>query len=85
MSQLQANHFSHITLRPYTPEDCEEISILFYETVHTVNAKDYSRQQLDVWATGSIDLAAWNESFLAHTDGKAAKNTTSQRVLSNSL
>lgn len=33
------------------PEDCEEISILFYETVHTVNAKDYSRQQLDVWAT----------------------------------
>lgn len=51
MSQLQANHFSHITLRPYTLEDCEEISILFYETVHTVNAKDYSRQQLDVWAT----------------------------------
>ena len=51
MSQLQANHFSHITLRPYTPEDCEEISILFYETVHTVNAKDYSRQQPDVWAT----------------------------------
>lgn len=73
MSQLQANHSNHIALRPYTPEDCEEISILFYETVHTVNAKDYSRQQLDVWATGSIDLAAWNESFLAHTDRKTAK------------
>lgn len=29
MSQLQANHSSHIALRPYTPEDCEEISILF--------------------------------------------------------
>lgn len=31
MSQLQVNHSSHITLRPYTPEDCEEISILFYQ------------------------------------------------------
>lgn len=51
MSQLQANHSSHIALRPYTPEDYEEISLLFYEPVHTVNAKDYSRQQLDVWAT----------------------------------
>ena len=76
MSQLQANHFSHITLRPYTPEDCEEISILFYETVHTVNAKDYSRQQLDVWATGSIDLAAWNKSFLAHTSFVAVDGET---------
>lgn len=76
MSQLQANHSSHITLRPYTPEDCEEISLLFYETVHTVNAKDYSRQQLDVWATGSIDLAAWNKSFLAHTSFVAVDGET---------
>ena len=67
MTQLQSDHSNNIKLRPYTPEDCEAISRLFYETVHTVNAKDYSRQQLDVWATGSIDLAAWNKSFLAHT------------------
>lgn len=39
---------------------------LFYETVHTVNAADYSREQLDAWATGEVDLDAWNASFLAH-------------------
>lgn len=76
MTQLQSDHSNNIKLRPYTPEDCEAISRLFYETVHTVNAKDYSRQQLDVWATGSVDLAAWNESFLAHTTFVAVDRET---------
>lgn len=76
MTQLQSDHSNNIKLRPYTPEDCEAISRLFYETVHTVNAKDYSRQQLDVWATGSIDLAAWNKSFLAHTSFVAVDGET---------
>lgn len=31
--------------------DTEEIVSLFYETVHSVNQKDYSQKQLDVWAT----------------------------------
>ena len=29
--------------------DIEEIVSLFYETVHSVNLKDYSQKQLDVW------------------------------------
>ncbi len=53
-------------LRSYTPEDCGPMAELFYQTVHTVNARDYAREQLDVWATGDVDLARWNESFLAH-------------------
>ena len=40
---------------------------LFYDTVHTVNARDYTPEQLAVWAAGQVDLAAWNQSFLAHT------------------
>lgn len=31
--------------------DIEEIVSLFYETVHSINLKDYSQKQLDVWAT----------------------------------
>ncbi len=56
-----------MTLRPYRPEDLPRIAALFYETVHTVCAKDYTKAQLDAWATGDIDKRAWNESFLAHT------------------
>ena len=53
-------------IRDYNPSDCAALSQLFYETVHTVNAKDYTQAQLEVWATGTIDLAAWNRSFLEH-------------------
>ena len=51
----------------YKPQDLLEITQLFYDTVHTVNARDYSGEQLDAWADGSVDLDAWNRSFLAHT------------------
>lgn len=53
-------------LRNYSAADCPEMAELFYNTVHTVNAKDYSWEQLDAWATGQVDIEAWNRSFLAH-------------------
>ncbi len=53
-------------LRKYTPSDCAALAALFYETIHTVNARDYPQEQLDAWADGHVDLDAWNESFLAH-------------------
>lgn len=59
-------------LRAYRPSDCAEIARLFYDTVHTVNAADYTKEQLDVWATGDVNLDAWNRSFLAHTTLVAA-------------
>lgn len=53
-------------IRKYQSKDCEEMAQLFYNTVHTVNAKDYTKEQLDVWATGSVDLEKWNKSFMEH-------------------
>ena len=54
------------TIRPYASGDCEAMAQLFYETVHTVNARDYALEQLDAWATGEVDLRAWDGSFRAH-------------------
>lgn len=54
-------------LRPYHPDDCPALAALFYDTVHTVNCRDYSADQCDAWADGMADLAAWNRSFLEHT------------------
>lgn len=53
-------------IRRYIPSDCEHLAKLFYQTVHTVNAKDYTMEQLDAWADGHIDLEVWNHSFLEH-------------------
>ena len=53
-------------LREYKTTDCEQMAKLFYNTVHSVNAKDYTEEQLNVWAAGSVDLQEWNQSFLKH-------------------
>lgn len=53
-------------LREYRQEDCKEITELFYNTVHAVNAKDYTEEQLNAWATGSADLERWNSSLKEH-------------------
>ncbi len=39
---------------------------MFYNTVHTINARDYTKEQLNVWATGKVDLNKWNRSFQEH-------------------
>ena len=53
-------------LREYRPEDCREIIELFYQTVHTVNAADYTEEQLDAWADRKADPDVWNRSLQAH-------------------
>lgn len=53
-------------VREYRSSDCEEIAELFYDTVHSINIRDYTKEQVDVWATGDVDLEKWNRSFLDH-------------------
>lgn len=53
-------------LRQYHPSDCKALVNVFYESVHAIEETDYSSAQLDAWASGSVDLKEWNESFLGH-------------------
>ncbi|WP_314591175.1 GNAT family N-acetyltransferase [Paenibacillus terrigena] len=58
-----------MALRKYEDSDIEEIVTLFYETVHTINARDYSPEQLDVWASRDDQetrIAAWRSSLRRH-------------------
>lgn len=61
-------------LRPYTPADLEEILTLFYETVHTVNARDYTPAQCNAWAGPEPDRARWNRTLQEHTSLVAMKD-----------
>lgn len=53
-------------LRPYRAEDCTAIVQLFLDTVHRVNTRDYTPEQLAVWAPADIDLEKWQRSLSAH-------------------
>ena len=61
-------------LRRYKQSDCRELAELFYNTVHTVNAADYNNEQLNAWATGHVDLEAWNKSLQEHYSIVAVDN-----------
>lgn len=69
---------SGIKIRQYVAGDIDKICELFYLTVHTVNAEDYTREELDAWADGAPDKARWNKEFterkalVAEIDGKLA-------------
>lgn len=53
-------------IRRYEPGDVGELAELFYQTVHTVNAGDYTQEQLNAWADGNVDLKAWDRSLREH-------------------
>lgn len=55
-----------LILRKYKPSDCQALAELFYDTVHAVCKDDYSEKQLYAWATGTVDLIRWNQSFWSH-------------------
>lgn len=53
-------------IREYVPSDCDEIIKLFCDTVHSVNAKDYTEKQLNAWTASGKDYDRWNSSLLEH-------------------
>ena len=53
-------------MRAYRSADCPVLAQLSYDTVHSVNVRDCTMAPLDVWATGQVDLAAWDRSFREH-------------------
>ena len=48
-------------IRNYREGDAPEIARLFYETVRSVNRKDYSEEQVEAWAPGVPDPDEWHE------------------------
>lgn len=49
-----------MNIRPYSPQDLNQILKLFYDTVHTVNTHDYSQVQVDTWAPKNPNKDLWN-------------------------
>ena len=50
-------------LRRYQSSDCETLAKIFYDTIHAINIRDYSQQQVDAWATGTVDLERWDRTM----------------------
>ena len=49
-----------IRIRDYKAADAPAIVRLFFDTVRTVNRKDYSEEQVEAWAPGVPDPEEWH-------------------------
>lgn len=65
-----------LLIRQATKGDAPQIMRLFYDTVHTINSKDYTQEQVDVWAPCDMNLERWRDrqdtrmTFVAESDGQ---------------
>ncbi|PSB21127.1 GNAT family N-acetyltransferase [Phormidesmis priestleyi ULC007] len=63
-------------IRQATQQDASEIMKLFYETIHTINIRDYSQEQVNAWAPDTMTVDKWvkrqdtKQTFVADHNGK---------------
>ena len=57
-----------VHIRAFAEQDAEAVAALFYHTVHSVNAADYSEEQLNAWAPAEVMQEDWRHRF----DGRLA-------------
>jgi putative acetyltransferase len=53
-----------MVIRDYDRNDAFAITRLFYETVHSVNSKDYSEEQVRAWAPEIPDPDIWHSRMI---------------------
>lgn len=54
-----------VMVREYRSTDASVLAELFYETIHAVNARDYTSVQLDAWAPHPPALAPFDRALRA--------------------
>jgi putative acetyltransferase len=64
MSQPSHGVPPRLRVRRFHVIDAEEIVALFRATVHNINSRDYSQDQLQVWAPAQIDVETWRASLV---------------------
>jgi putative acetyltransferase len=57
---------ANIKVRPYTNVDLPHFVKLFRDTIHAINAKDYTPEQINAWAPENIDVEKWGIKLMQH-------------------
>jgi len=56
---------SRMSVRNYRPEDAQALAKIYFNTIHCINIKDYTQEQVDVWAPeSSLEEDGWKKKFL---------------------
>lgn len=64
-----------IVIRDYIDSDAQVLWELFFNTIRTINRRDYSQSQVEAWAVDALDSEVWAKRmdglspFVAEIDG----------------
>lgn len=55
---------TEIIIRDYTPDDAQQLANIYYYTIHNINIRDYSEDQVNAWApSSSLELTGWKKKW----------------------
>lgn len=83
-ASVQSRGVKLIVIRDYKECDAEDLWKLFFNTIRTVNRRDYSQLQVEAWAPDSFNAEYWEKRmdglspFVAEIDGVIAGYTDLQ-------
>jgi putative acetyltransferase len=53
-----------IVIRQYQEEDAKALVDIYYNTIHRINIKDYTKEQVDAWAPkSSLEMDGWKRKW----------------------
>lgn len=53
-----------IEIRKYISQDASELANIYYHTIHNINIRDYSKEQVNAWAPAScLELEGWERKW----------------------
>ena len=53
-----------ITTRRYQSSDARDLANIYYNTIHSINSRDYSSEQINAWApSSSLELDGWKKKW----------------------
>ncbi len=63
-----------MNIRPFQLADTPILMQLFFETVHQINGRDYSPEQVNAWAPETMNREAWEQRMLQRSTFVAKHN-----------
>jgi putative acetyltransferase len=53
-----------ILIRKYQETDAKYLAYIYYNTIHNINIRDYTQEQVDAWAPeGSLETDGWSKKW----------------------
>lgn len=57
---MKINNDNKIVIRLYNEADASALAAIYFNTIHNINSKDYSSEQINAWAlVSSLETDGW--------------------------